>query len=262
MVRHTDADGDELTKVPVDRLTRHEKRTVIPDCDFIVVGYDSSYSDDDVTTKRLNDPVRPSDPFDSRARRLSGWVIGTDAEADRYIGVGGAVHTSESSGRIGTTEWVAYPDASVDKVDATVTFRCLAGNYATAYDIDEVVDDATEHTVDKYSYDDAQSPPQDERHVEDVQVSTDRTERRARIDVPVTVTVVPGRAGDIVERARSKLNSTSRGSYDTAMWQSNLPAVGDDDNKIERQHNTTIVRKNVRYWIQSVDVTIEPSGDN
>lgn len=261
MVRTTTSDDTEesLTHVEVGDLTEHELREVIPSCDFVVVGYDSSYSDADVSRKTVDDPRHVGSSFRTGVR---GPLVGDDADDDRQIGFGkGPIRTSKSAGRIGTTLFVEYPAPEPDKTRYTVTFRAFAGNYSKAGDVDdpEVVDTVTEYTVDKYSYDDVEAPPEDERRVEDIPVKPGRDERRALVDVPVTLTIADVDTTDrdeVVERARDRHQSTLSSWYHPLTRREDLPDVDGDANVHEREYGSpSYVRENTRYMVE--DVTVE-----
>lgn len=265
MNRTTTSDDTEesLTKVDVDNLTDYEMREVIPACDFVVVGYDSSYSDADESTKRVNDPANTKEAF--RCGGVCGPIAGDDADdADRKIGFGrGDIRTSSSSGRIGTVLWIAYPAPKPDKTRYTVTFRALAGNSSTARPVDDVdVDSLVESTVDKYAFDDVEAPPEDDRAVEDVQVDEGRTQRRVTVDVPVTLTIADADTTDVdevVERARQVVDGGNMTPHYSAMTpRGDLPDVG--DHIVERDQvgmNDLNVRRNTRYWELDVQVETE-----
>lgn len=267
----TDSEVEEsLTKVDVANLTRHERRDVIPACDYVVVGYDSSYSDKAESTKTLTDPINTKVDT-SPHRHLSGVLHGDDADGDRAIGVsfgdrsGGSVTTSKSSGQIGTTLWVAYPDEEPPKTTHDVTFRALAGTIRPRGDDTDFVDRAVEYTVDDRSFDGLEAPPRDERRVEKVQVNDGSGdvmgrdyEYRATVDIPRTVTThgLVARS-DAVERARKRIGTTRISSYepDPAEWCKDVAPIG--DHIFERDGvgmNDRNLRKAVRYWITDVAV--------
>lgn len=256
-------DGVSLTKVDVDYLTRHERREVIPSCDFVVIGYDSSYSDDDVSTKRVEDPNHRKTTGTGDAPRMRANLVGKDADAERYIGLSGTqVSTDKSSGRIGTLEWVAYPAPEPPKTTYRITFRALARGVPTNADVDA----ATEHVVDKYHYDDVEAPPEDERRVENVPEKPPlndgdvRSRRRALIDVPVERTFADVRFEDVdemVEYVRSTYGTSGSSWYDTLAYRDDLPDVGDDANVKEPRRgmgSPSYVRANTRYMVEDVTV--------
>ena len=257
-------DGVSLTKVDAEYLTRHERRHVIPSCDFVVIGYDSSYSDDDVSTKRLVDPTHRKTTGTGDHPRMRANLMGADADADRSIGLSGTqVTTSKSSGRIGTLLWVAYPAPEPPKTTYRITFRALAGNYSKAVDD---VDEVTEYVVDHYSYDGIEAPPKGERRIEDVPVRPSfndggepRAHRRALVDVPVVRTFADERFDDedeMVEYVRSTYGSNMSSWYDTLAYRDDLPAVDSDANRKDRRMGTpSYVRENTRYMVE--DVTVE-----
>ena len=263
-------DGVSLTKVTIDELTRFERREVIPECDFVIVGYDSSYSDEAESTKRLVDPANTKVDFNPHDR-VSGEIVGKDADdPDRTIGVsfgkrsGGKVHTSKASGRIGVPLWVKYPADEPPKTTYDVTFRALAGNWSTRTPIEDVdVDSMTEQTVDKFSYDGLATPPEGERRVEDVQVDDGSTmgtdvRRKVAVDIPVRITVVDDvDRDDMVERARNRIGITRLSSYepDKAEWVDDIAPIG--EHVFEREGfgmNDRNLRDAVWYWIEDVDV--------
>jgi len=268
MNRNTTSDETEesLTHVDVADLTEHELRHVIPSCDFVVVGYDSSYSDADVSRKRVEDPEHDSNTF----RHLRGPITGTDADdPERGIGFGkGSIRTSKSSGRIGTTLFVEYPAPEPDKTRYTVTFRALAGDWSAPgdYDDPEYVKDLTESTVDKYSYDDVAMPPESERRIEDVPVSPDRTETRMVVDVPVTLIVADVDTTDrdeVVERARDTHKSSLSSWYHPLTRREDLPDADSEENEgpstgPSGMGRTQYVRKNTRYMVEDVIVEAVP----
>lgn len=254
-------DGVSLTKVDAAYLTEHERRHVIPFCEYFVVGYDSSYSDADVSTKTVEDPNHRKTTGTGDAPRMRTNLIGADADGDRYIGISGTtVETDKSSGRIGTLEWVAYPEPEPPKTTYRVTFRALARGVPT--NVNDV-DDATDRVVDKYHYDDVEAPPEDERRVEDVAEKPElngdgvRSRRRALVDVPVERTFADARfdsVDDMVEHIRSTYGS-SRSA--TLAYRDELPDVDSDDNVVEREFGSnSYVRANTRYMVEDVFVDV------
>lgn len=252
-------DGVSLTMVDVDYLTAYERREVIPSCDSVLIGYDSSYSDKPESTKRMVDPEHVAKTF-TRHGGVRGRLVGTDADDhDRSIGVAGStLYTSTSSGRIGSVLWVGYPEPEPAKTTYDVTFRSLTGNWSKTGDADdpEVVNSLTESTVDKQSYDDIRAPPEDERRIEDVDVGEERTERRVAVDVPVRITLPDFVDEDeVVERARKKIGNRRGSGPDKAEYREDLPPVGDHIDtfdQVGRQDRNN--RRAVRYWIEDVDV--------
>lgn len=249
-----------LTKVDIDDVTDYEWHDVIPSCDFVIVGYDSSYTADDAdtSTKRVEDPRNPSDSFTRHT--VSGNIVGDEADGDRSIGFSKEIRTSKSSGRIGRVEWVKYPADEPAKTDYTVTFRALAGNWQGAGDPDdpEHVDSLVESTVEKFSYDGLQAPPEDERFVEDVDVG-DGTIRRATVDIPVSLTIANADTtdvDDVVERARKSLdNCAGTKKYDRATYREDLPEVGEHIHERSKTMGGDLnLRRAVRYWIIDTDV--------
>lgn len=258
----SDDTEESLTHVDVEDLTEFELREVIPSCDFVVVGYDSSYSDADVSRKTVEDPEHATNTF----RHLRGPITGTDADKpERAIGFGkGDIRTDKSSGRIGHVRFVEYPAPEPDKTRYTVTFRALAGNWSAPgdYDDPEYVDDLTESTVDKYSHDDVEMPPESERRIEDVPVSPDRTETRTVVDVPVTLIVADVDTTDrdeVVERARDRNNSSLSSWYHPLTRREDLPDADSEENEgpstgPSGMGRTQYVRKNTRYMVEDVIV--------
>lgn len=274
MNRNTTSDDTEesLTQVDVDDLTRYELREVIPACDFVVLGYDSSYSDADVTRKRVDDPVNTAVDH-SPHRHLSGVIHGDDHDdPDRAIGFGkGDVYTSSSSGRIGHARFVEYPAPEPDKTRYTVTFRSLTGNWSARGDHDDpdYVDDLTESTVEERSYDDVEMPPKSERRIEDVPVRPNhsgdgvRNESKCVVDVPVTLIVADvdtTNRDEVVDRAFDSMNGRSSLSK-RLRYRDDLPGVHDDANEVERgvgMGGPSYVRENTRYIIEDVEVEAVP----
>lgn len=276
MNAHTDTpeepgndEGVSLTKVDVDYLTDYERREVIPACEFVVIGYDSSYSDKPESTKRIVEPSH-FDKSTSRHGNVRGKLVGEDGDdPERSIGVSSsAIYTSKASGQIGSLLWVAYPAPEPPKTTYDVTFRALAGNWSTRTDPEDVdVDHLTERTVDKYSYDDLLAPPKDERRFEDVTVGdgsvpiVNATQRKVAVDIPRHITVADDDADrdEAVERARKKIGTTSLSSYepDVAEWVDDLPPIG--EHVYERDGvgmNDRNLRNAVRYWVEDVDVDV------
>jgi hypothetical protein len=261
MTRPTNSnDTDEsLTHVDADALTDHELRAVLPDCDVVVVGYDSVYSPADVTTTRVTDPE-----YDANTVRHSPVPItGVDADdPERGIGFGtDDVHTVTTGARIGTVRFVRYPAPPLDKTRYTVTFRALAGNWTTARDLDDLDPvSLAESTADKHAFDDAERPPADDCRVVDIDVGKPRPRRRATVDVPVTIVDVDTADRDaVVERARERLGSTGGDRPDVAVYRDDLPPVGDHlitRNGVARRD--TNLRAAPRYLIEDVDVDAEP----
>jgi hypothetical protein len=258
-------EGVSLTKVDVEYLTDYERREVIPACDFVVIGYDSSYSDKPKSTKRIVEPSH-FDKSTSRHGNVRGRIVGEDGDdPDRSIGISGStIYTSKASGRIGSLLWVAYPAPEPPKTTYDVTFRALAGRWSTRNDD---VDDLTERTVDKYSYDDLRAPPEDERRFEDVTVDdgsvplVNDTQRKVAVDIPRRITVADDAAGrdEAVERARKETGTASLSSYepDTAEWVDDLAPIG--EHVYERDGvgmNDRNLRNAVRYWVEDVDVDV------
>lgn len=274
MNRNTTSDETEesLTQVDVADLSRYELREVIPACDFVVVGYDSSYSDADVTRKRVDDPVNTNVDHSSH-RHLSGVIHGDDHDKpERAIGFGtGDVYTSKSSGRIGHARFVEYPAPEPDKTRYTVRFRSLTGNWSARGDWEDpdYVTDLTESTVDKRSYDDVEMPPASERRIEDVPVRPThdgddvRTESKCVVDVPVTRIVADvdtTERDEVVDRAFGSMNGRSSLSK-TLRYRDDLPGVHDDANEVERgvgMGDPSYVRKNTRYIVEDVTVEARP----
>lgn len=255
-------DGVSLTKVEAEYLTRRERRHTIPSCDFVVIGYDSSYSDDDVSTKRLTDPTHRKTTGTGDYPRMRANLIGGDADdPDRAIGLSGTeVTTSKASGRIGTLQWVAYPAPEPPKTTYRVTFRALARGVPT--NVDDA-DEATEYVVDKFSYDGVEAPPEGERRIEDVPEKPASnadgvySRLRALIDVPFVRTFADDRFDDtdeMVEYVRS--NFGSRSWYDTLAYRDDLPDADSDANVKESNSfgSPSYVRENTRYIIEDVDV--------
>ena len=265
-------DVESLTKVQTKDLTRFERREVLPSCDFVVVGYDSSYSDKPESTKRIDDPEHTKNV--TRHGGVRGTVVGTDHDdPDRSIGLtfgkrsGGTVYTSKASGRIGNLLWVAYPKPEPAKKTFDVTFRALADTRRVRADdvTDETVDKATEHAVDNYSYDGLTMPPRDERRVEEVQVDDGSTMGRdtqwkAAVDIPRTITVHHKvEQTEVVKRARKRIGSSSGSSYepDRATWREDLPEIG--EHVYERDQvgmNDRNLREAAWYWVEEVDVCV------
>lgn len=272
MNRNTTSDETEesLTQVDVDDLTEYELREVIPACDFVVVGYDSSYSDADVSTKRVNDPEHSTNTF----RHLRGPITGTEADGDRAIGFGkGDIRTDKSSGRIGSVLWVRYPAPEPDKTRYTVRFRSLAGNWSAPGDRDDpdYVDELTQSTVDKYSYDGLEMPPKEARRIEDFPTRPTkdgedvRTRTKTVVDVPVTLTIADADTTDVdevVERARSTHSSSLSSWYEPLQYRDELPDVHSEANEgpstgPSGMGRTQYVRVNTRYVIEDVEVETE-----
>jgi len=270
MNEHTDTpddpgndEGVSLTKVDVEYLTDFERRHTIPSCDFVTIGYDSSYSDDDVSTKRVENPNHRKTTGTGDSPRMRSNLVGKDADGDRYIGLSGStVRTDKSSGRIGTLLWVAYPAPEPPKTTYRVTFRALARGVPRNVDVDA----ATEYVVDAYHHDDVEAPPEDERRVEDVPEKPAlnnggvQTRRRALIDVPVVRTFADERFDDVdemVEHVRSTFGSSSSSWYDTLAYRDELPDADSDANKRDRgMGSPSYVRENTRYMVEDVEVDV------
>lgn len=258
-------DGESLTKIPVSDLTEFERREVIPTRDFIVVGYDSSYSDAEESTKRIDDPAHVKNL--SRHGGVKGSIAGIDAsDTDRKIGLSlgaesGTIRTSESSGRIGTVLWVAYPGDTPTKKTYDVTLRALTGNWSKTGEADdpEEIDDLTELTVDRQSYDNIDAPPKGERRIEDVPVGEDRRQRRVAVDMTRRITVVGDVDEDeVVERVFDRVNPV-RGTKKVRRRE-DLPAIGEHITERSRQQGgNRNERRAVRYWVE--DVTVERVDD-
>lgn len=261
---------DDLTQVAVADLTEYERREVLPDCEYVVVGYDSSYSDKDESTKRLDDPVNAKDTF--RHGGVRGSLVGVDHDdPDRNIGVtfadqsGGTIHSSNSSGRIGSLLWVAYPAPEPAKNTYDLTFRALASTCGPGDGIGhETIDNLVEYAVEDYSFDNVEAPPRDERRVEKVQLndgSGDVLSRdyewRATVNISCRITVhYKISQSEAVERARQRIGTASTSSYepDTATWREDLPEIGEH---IYERDQTGVSDRNLRktrYWVENVEI--------
>mgnify|MGYP006274880107 CR=1 FL=1 len=266
-----DEDGS-LTRIDVEDLTEYERRDWIPTLPYVVIGYDSSYSDKPVSTKRLVD-LRSTKGV-ARRGGVRGSLVGDEADGDRTIGLSAStVYTSSASGRIGSAKWIAVPETPPAKTRYTVVFRSLAGNWSAPgeYDDPEYVDELTESTVDKYSYDGLRMPPEDKRRIEDVptQPTHDgedvRTRTKTVVDVPVTLTVADADTTDVdevVERARANFGSNTSSWYSTIEYRDNLPEVDSEENEgattgPRDTGRTQYVRTNTRYMVEEVEVDTE-----
>jgi hypothetical protein len=247
-------EGVSLSKVAIERLTDFEKTEIIPACDFVVVGYDSSYSDAETTTKRVDDPAHSSEV--SPSYRVRGEIAGVEHDGDREIGISGsAIRTSKSSGRIGRIQWIAYPDDEPDKETYDVTLWCLAGKWSTARD-DPDVDGLTESTVEKYDWANSVTPPVNKRKVEDVRIGPDKEQRRVLIGLRHRH-VLPESKVDwntLVDRTMSE-HGGDFGGVPAAQFRDEIPPVGEHLVEVNKPgRNDKNLRKSVRFWVEDATV--------
>jgi hypothetical protein len=266
MVSKSHTDEESLTTVPVDRLTRHERRVVIPSCDYVVVTYDSSYSDKPESTCRIDDPVYTGDGYSNNRNHghVSGKLVGANHDDDEsYYGIGGnTLYKSTTKGRIGKLLSVAYPAPEPSKTHYRITFRVMAGNWSTSHDDADDMTPAEAHglsksTADKYSWDNAEPVPEGEARVEDVQITEDGySKRRASIDLPVSLVVADDAVddvADVIERARKRIDSSTTAKYDSAVYREDLPPC-DGSHIIERDYEPDKNLRAPRYIIDDVRV--------
>lgn len=247
---------DSTAHVPTDRLTDWELRNVVDACEWLRVGYDSSYSNDAVTTKVIEDPRY--DPGYDHTGHFNPTVGGRIRGDDGYVGFSGqTVKTASSSGRIGTLEYVEYPAIEPKKTRWDVTLRALAGRLGSP--TFDGVEDRMKQVVDRRSYDDIEAPPEPARRQEEVDIGEDRTTIKVAVDIPRTLVVCDmdtAKVEDVIERARQTVADPVRhGDAQTAMYRDNVPDIGDHTVEFDGAMGNTKsknLRKSVFYWITDV----------
>lgn len=257
-------DGESLSKVTSANITPFEERNRL-DADVVVLGYDSSYSSKDISTKTLFDVSR-ADKNITRHGGVRGRYVGTDEDSGGAIGFnigtrgGGAVYTESASGRIGSVEWVMYPGDVPDKTTYDVRLRALAPGVTSrgvTSDPDRI-ESVYDWAVDKHEHHGVERPPEGKRRVERIEVDRGRHIDRPLVDLTRRVVAVDSVDRDeVVERAFDRVDR-DRG-VDRIRWRSNVPAIGNHKKTRDKDtfgSSTQNLRRAILFWVEDAGVTV------
>lgn len=243
-----DENETEYTRIDAARLTPHEIETVIPERDHVVVGYDSNFSDKDVSTQTVADAKHGG----FHKHHVRGQLVGHDPDDESRglgIAVGDRGGTFRSSGNtLGTLLYVEIPEYDeIEKVDALVRFTVeLGGRSYTHPAADQIESLVARHDYDHLPYDVDDS----DAELVEWEIDHDRTVTRARFDLVAPVTLPADAPLEAYgEKAKAQLPSTI---YDAG----EVPELG--EHKVDRDQEMFGARtENLRRRDRIVGTSVE-----